>query len=111
MPRRRSAGDGAADFGKYQVRRAVFLQQPRRLVGLRIANDVAGRGVGGVLRHSREFQCKRIRDGDVAINTREKHGIRGGDGVEIFARGIAAAGPEGLVPSETGDPFTRRAVI
>ena len=72
---------------------------------------MAGRGVGGVLRHSRKFQRERIRDGHVAINTREKHGIRGGDCVQIGARWVAAAGPEGLVPSETSDPFTRRAVF
>ena len=111
MPWRRSAVDGAAIF---ENTRFVAPSSCSRPVGWLVCASrtmwPAG-GCGGVLRDSCNFQCERICDGHVAIHAREEHGIRGGDCVEIGARGIAAAGPERLVPSEAGDPFTGSAII
>src|SRR5271154_6421121 len=105
------ASCSARDFAKNQVHSSDFLQETGGFVGLRVANDVAARGLCGVLRHAGQLQREGICDGYVAIYAREEHRIRCGNCIKVGARGIAATGPERLVPSEAGDPFAGGAVF
>ena len=111
MPWRRSAVEGAAIFEKTRL---VAPSSCSRPVGSLVCGSRTMWPVGrlrSVLGDAGNFQREGICDGYVAIDAREEHRIGCGNCVEVGARGIAAAGPERLVPSEAGDPFAGGAIF
>ena len=70
----------------------------------------AGR-IWSVARDARDFKRARIRDGDMAVEPAENHGMIRRDGIEILAGGKFLFRPQSVIPSAPENPFARFVIL